>query len=185
FQKASLDACTGHSFLYLVANRAGVLSEVRRVLRPGGRLVLMEPNDEAATVARTLRVSRDARHLVSISLWRPFSRLHGRFTIGTLTATLAAAGFVKCRVEATFGGLARPPPVNPLLLPVSLALKVVGWLLAAFVNLPFWFAYGAFFVLSIAYSHPRVRLKAHTLTSLMVVGFGQGALAFLAAWAAT
>ena len=83
------------------------------------------------------------------------------------------------------GGLARPPPVNPLLLPVSLALKVVGWLLAAFVNLPFWFAYGAFFVLSIAYSHPRVRLKAHTLTSLMVVGFGQGALAFLAAWAAT
>ena len=63
FQKASLDACTGHSFLYLVANRAGVLSEVRRVLRPGGRLVLMEPNDEPATVARTLRVSRDPRHL--------------------------------------------------------------------------------------------------------------------------
>jgi len=105
FQKASLDACTGHSFLYLVANRAGVLSEVRRVLRPGGRLVLMEPNDEPATVARTLRVSRDPRHLVSISLWRPFSRLHGRFTIGTLSATLAASGFVKCRVEATFGGL--------------------------------------------------------------------------------
>ena len=33
----------------------------------------------------------------------------------------------------------------------------------AFVNLPFWLAYGAFVVLSFAYSHPRIRLKAHTL----------------------
>jgi 1,4-dihydroxy-2-naphthoate octaprenyltransferase len=83
------------------------------------------------------------------------------------------------------GGLEKPPPVNQLLLPTSLALKAAGWLLAAFVNLPFWLAYGAFVVLSIAYSHPRVRFKARTLTSLAVVGFGQGALAFLAAWAAT
>jgi hypothetical protein len=83
------------------------------------------------------------------------------------------------------GGLEKPPPVNQLLLPTSLALKAVGWLLAAFVNLPFWLAYAAFVVLSIAYSHPWVRLKARTLTSLAVVGFGQGALAFLAAWAAT
>lgn len=105
FKADSLDACTGHSFLYLVANRAAVLSEVRRVLRPGGRLVLMEPHDQPTTVARTLRVSRDPRHLVSVSLWRPFSRLHGRFTAASLTATLAAAGLVNCHAEPTFGGL--------------------------------------------------------------------------------
>jgi len=83
------------------------------------------------------------------------------------------------------GGLEHPPEVVPALLPFALAVQAIGWLLAFFVNLPFWVAYGVFVALSTAYSHPRVRLKAHTLASLAVVGFGQGALAFLAAWAAT
>jgi len=61
----------------------------------------------------------------------------------------------------------------------------VGALLATLVNLPFWLAYMVFVGLSFAYSHPRIRWKAHTWTSLLVVGFGQGALAFVAAWAAT
>jgi ubiquinone/menaquinone biosynthesis C-methylase UbiE len=102
---ASLDACTGHSFLYLVANRVAVLSEVRRVLRPGGRLVLVEPNDRPASIAQMLEVSRDPRHILSISLWRPYSRFHGRFTIASLTATLAGAGFVNCDAEDTLHGL--------------------------------------------------------------------------------
>jgi 1,4-dihydroxy-2-naphthoate octaprenyltransferase len=38
--------------------------------------------------------------------------------------------------------------------------------------------------LSLAYSHPRVRLKARPIVSLLVIGFGQGVLAFLAGWAA-
>jgi 4-hydroxybenzoate polyprenyltransferase len=83
------------------------------------------------------------------------------------------------------GGLEHPPQVVPALLPFSLAVQAIGWLLALFVNLPFWLAYGAFVALSFAYSHPRIRLKAHTLSSMAVVGLGQGALAFLAAWAAT
>jgi 1,4-dihydroxy-2-naphthoate octaprenyltransferase len=82
------------------------------------------------------------------------------------------------------GGLEHPPSVSPALLPFSLAVQGVGWLLAALVNLPFFLIYGAFLGLSFAYSHPRIRLKAHTLTSLVIVGVGQGALAFLGAWAA-
>ena len=50
-------------------------------------------------------VSRDPRHLLSVGLWRPFSRLHGRFTAGELRGALEAAGFVNCQVEETFGGL--------------------------------------------------------------------------------
>jgi len=105
FKSASLDACTGHSFLYLVADRRAVLSEIRRVLKPGGRLVLMEPNERAATLGQALAVSRDPRHLLSVSLWRPFSRLHGRFTPASLTATLERAGFVNCQTDENLGGL--------------------------------------------------------------------------------
>src|SRR5437016_2602403 len=83
------------------------------------------------------------------------------------------------------GGLERPPGVVPTLLPFALAIQGIGALLAALVNLPFWLTYMVFVGLSFAYSHPRIRWKARTWASLLVVGFGQGALAFLAAWAAT
>jgi ubiquinone/menaquinone biosynthesis C-methylase UbiE len=102
---ASVAACTGHSFLYLVSDRASVLREVRRVLRPGGQLVFMEPSATGATPAGVLAVSRDPRHLVSVSLWRPMSRLHGRFTPASLVQTLMEAGFVDCTVDETIGGL--------------------------------------------------------------------------------
>ena len=105
FADSSIGACAGHSFLYLVADRTAVLAEIHRVLEPGGQLVLMEPNARAATVARVLAVSRDPRHLFSVTLWRPFSRLHGRFTPESLRAVLQAAGFAECHSQETFGGL--------------------------------------------------------------------------------
>jgi len=82
------------------------------------------------------------------------------------------------------GGLEHPPPIVAALLPVSLAMKLVGLVLAALVNLPFMVVYAAFALLSIAYSQPRIRLKADPWASLLTVGLGQGVLAFLAAWAA-
>ena len=101
----TLDAVTGHSFLYLVPDRRATLAEGRRVLRRGGRLILMEPGARPASLRGVLGLSRDPRHLVSVALWRPFSRLHGRFTPASLAATLQSAGFVGCRVEETLGGL--------------------------------------------------------------------------------
>ena len=101
----SVDACTGHSFLYLVADRREVLAEIRRVLAPGGQLVLMEPSARGATLRQTLALSRDVRYLVSVSLWRPFSRVHGRFTRRTLAETLESAGFEMVHLEETLNGL--------------------------------------------------------------------------------
>jgi 4-hydroxybenzoate polyprenyltransferase len=88
------------------------------------------------------------------------------------------------RDEGPVGGLERPPPVVSELLPFSLAVKALGWLLAAAVNWPFFWIYGGFAALSFAYSHPRIRLKADPLASVLTVAIGQGMLAFLGGWTA-
>jgi 1,4-dihydroxy-2-naphthoate octaprenyltransferase len=88
------------------------------------------------------------------------------------------------RDEGPIGGLERPPPVVPDLLPFSLAMKAFGWLLALAVNPPFLVLYSSWVLFSLAYSHPRVRLKAHPVAALLSVGLFQGAVAFLAGWVA-
>lgn len=88
------------------------------------------------------------------------------------------------RDEGPVSGLEHPPPVSPALLPFSLVWKGIGWLLAALVNLPFLLAYTGYLALSVAYSHPRVRLKARPVASLLTIALGQGVLVFLGAWAA-
>src|SRR5438045_2823588 len=45
YPDASFDAVTGHSFLYLVPDATRVLSEVARVLKPGGTCAFLEPQD--------------------------------------------------------------------------------------------------------------------------------------------
>ena len=107
FASASLDAVTGHSLLYLLGEptRSRALPEMVRVLKPGGRLVLMEPSARPASLRQVLGVSADPRHLISVLLWRPFSRLHVRYTPASLRETLAGAGFLAADVQEVLGGL--------------------------------------------------------------------------------
>ena len=105
FRDGRLDIVTGHSFLYLVDQPDAVLAEVWRVLRPEGRLVLMEPNDRWVPLRAVLRHSRDPRFLFSMLLWRLYSRRHGRFSASSLRATLTAAGFVSFGAEEVLAGL--------------------------------------------------------------------------------
>jgi 1,4-dihydroxy-2-naphthoate octaprenyltransferase len=86
------------------------------------------------------------------------------------------------RDEGPVGGLERPPPVPAELLPFSIAVQAAGLLLSLFVSMPFALVCLGFVVLSTAYSHPRIRLKAHPWASMVTVGLGQGVLAFVAGW---
>jgi ubiquinone/menaquinone biosynthesis C-methylase UbiE len=101
----TLAAVTAHSFLYYAAARDSVIREILRVLQPGGRFVTMEPSRSGASLGQILGLSRDPRFLISVALWRPFSRWHTRFTCASLCATLTQAGFINCDAEESLGAL--------------------------------------------------------------------------------
>jgi ubiquinone/menaquinone biosynthesis C-methylase UbiE len=105
FETSSIDVVTGHSVLYLVADRPAVLRECLRVLRPGGRLIVMEPSDRSPRLRDVLALSSDPRFLLSIALWRPIAALYGRYVPESLEATVRAAGFASCHVSETLSGL--------------------------------------------------------------------------------
>jgi 1,4-dihydroxy-2-naphthoate octaprenyltransferase len=88
------------------------------------------------------------------------------------------------RDEGPIGGLEQPPPVVPALLPFSLAVKVAGLVLAAFVDVWFLAIAVLLVLLSVAYSRSWPRLKGRPWGSLLTVGTGQGVLVYVAAWAA-
>lgn len=101
----AFDVTTGHSFLYLVGDRAGVLREAYRVLRRGGRWVSMEPSDDKPNPGWVRRNWTNLRFIVSVLLWRPYSKLHGRLDKEKFPATLARAGFRRNGTEPAVEGL--------------------------------------------------------------------------------
>ncbi len=112
----SVDLVTGHSFLYLVHDRQAVLREIRRVLRPGGRLVLMEPRaagtlPQAAWRARgqigqLIRAPWDtSRFCTSMALWRVFGNANGMLCPDSVGSLFTEAGFGEVHTQPTLQGL--------------------------------------------------------------------------------
>jgi len=106
FRSGALDAVTLHSVLYLLPDQASALREVSRVLRSGGRAVLLEPQAGArATFFGLARALPSPRWAVTAAFWRAMSGLYGRPTAHSLAAALEAAGLRVLRIDETLGGL--------------------------------------------------------------------------------
>jgi SAM-dependent methyltransferase len=102
FAAGALDGATGHSFLYLLPDPLGALAEVRRAVRPGGKVAFLEPRGGAPRLRQALQAG--AQHALAMVLWRGMSRLHRRFDEAALVALLARAGFAEARAWPVLSG---------------------------------------------------------------------------------
>lgn len=100
---ASVDAVTGHSFLYLLPNQVAALTEAHRVLRRGGYIAFLEPRAGAVDWFWLVRQT-SIRLFTSLTLWRVYSWLHDRFSAEYLCTRLSNAGFTDVTTEDTLGG---------------------------------------------------------------------------------
>jgi SAM-dependent methyltransferase len=102
FRPGAFDGATGHSFLYLVDDPPATLAELRRVVRPGGRVAFLEPRAGAPALGPPFRAG--LRHGVAMALWRTMSRVHRRYDEHDLPAVLAEAGFRDARAWPVLDG---------------------------------------------------------------------------------
>ncbi len=98
----ALDGVTLHSLLYLVADPTAALAEIRRALRRGGRVALLEPR--AGHPSLRAAFAGGARCAASLLLWRGMSQLHARFEDAGLVAMLERAGLGSARAWPVLAG---------------------------------------------------------------------------------
>lgn len=99
----SLDAITAHSVYYLLSPEAkpAFLTEALRVLRPGGRLIMLDP---AAIPYPLSVIHRAPRAALSVLAWHAVSRTHERLTPQSIARTLGTAGFARVLGERAVEG---------------------------------------------------------------------------------
>jgi len=85
--------------------------------------------------------------------------------------------------EKSIGGLRNPPKVTKGLYFLSLAFFVVSLLLGLMINWQFSSMLLVYSLVSMAYSHPSIRLKKYAYVSWVVAGFFQGCFTFCMAYA--
>lgn len=107
----AFDLVTASNLLFLLPAPQPALAEMRRVLAPGGQVVLLNPSERMSLAAATAVADRRDLHGTareSLLNWAARAEAHARWSEADLHALLAAAGLRLVESELTVGpGLAR------------------------------------------------------------------------------
>lgn len=108
----SADAIVAHSVFYMLHDRAAFLDEAMRVLRPGGRLIMLDPIERPWPFGVLRQAVNPNRTRIALALftWHLVSRMHRRFTLAEMVDILQGAGYERVLTEKTvegFGVLSR------------------------------------------------------------------------------
>jgi 4-hydroxybenzoate polyprenyltransferase len=87
------------------------------------------------------------------------------------------------RDEESIGGLKRPPQVTPDLYWLSQGFFIIALLLGTIINWSFAGMLLVYGLVSMAYSHPRIRIKKYPWASWIIAGLFQGYFTFAMAYA--
>lgn len=87
------------------------------------------------------------------------------------------------RDEESIGGLKHPPKVTPDLYWLSQGFFLIALILSAMISLGFSGMLLVYGLVSMAYSHPRIRIKKYPWASWIIAGFFQGYFTFAMAYA--
>ncbi|MDO8968003.1 UbiA family prenyltransferase [Algoriphagus sp.] len=87
------------------------------------------------------------------------------------------------RDEESIGGLKHPPKVTPDLYWLSQGFFLIALILGAMISLGFAGMLLVYGLVSMAYSHPRIRIKKYPWASWIIAGFFQGYFTFAMAYA--
>lgn len=111
FARETFDLLTASNLVFLLEQPQPALVEMRRVLRPGGRLCLLNPSEKMSL--QTARQLADQRSLTGLARdtllnWAQRAETHARWDTGQLSSHMLAAGLKLERSDLRVGpGLAR------------------------------------------------------------------------------
>lgn len=97
----SADAVFLHSVYYMLDDQPAFLAEALRVLRPGGRLIMLDP---ARPMPGPRALFANVRAAPSLLVWQAVSRAYRRYTPTGIAQELTAAGFARVLGERAVGG---------------------------------------------------------------------------------
>lgn len=106
FPERHFDAINAHSLYYMLGNETNqraFLAECMRVLRPGGRLILLDPAKDGAPFS-VIRRPYPLRVKAAVLSWHAVAGTHARYTIPEMAERLKQAGYTRILTERATDG---------------------------------------------------------------------------------